>query len=87
MELGLNEHGHHRLLRDLVGNGKDRCFRCGDRLLRTTYSDVCDVLVIVSALNINLGFCVVLDLIDGCTSFAENASNTAVGNGELEDVI
>lgn len=87
MELVLNKHGHRRLLHDLLGNGKDRCFRCGDRLLRTTDGDVCDVLAIVNALKIDLSFCIVLDLINGCTSFAENASNAAVRNGEVEDVV
>jgi hypothetical protein len=87
MELAFNGDGVVGFLANLVRDGHDLGLRVLDFLLSAADSNLGRYVIVTALLNINLSRSIVLDLVNGGSTFAEDASNRTSGYGELDDVV
>lgn len=88
MELLLNDNAVRSLLVHLLSNSQDRSFGFGNSVFVTMKNNLRDVPVVCRLVDIDLSTGVLLDVLDGRTTLAEDAGNRAGGDGELDlDVV
>lgn len=87
MELGFHSHSCCDLFANLVGDGQNGGFSCRDGLLGSTDCNVGRCARVVSLVDINLGTCLVLDLIDRGSTFSKDTSDGAGGHSEFDNVV
>lgn len=87
MEFALDIKGCRRFLADLLSDCQNSSFGLADGLLGSTDSNVSHTVVICSLVDVDLGACVVLDLVDACTASTEDTRNSTSRDGEFKNVI
>jgi hypothetical protein len=72
----------------LIRDGHDCSFSSSHSLLSTTNGDGSSgAIVLRASFDVDLGISLVLDLVNRCTTLAENTGNGTSRNRELEDVV
>lgn len=88
MELRLDDKRCRRFLTDLLSDCQNSSFGSANGFLGSTDSDVSyNVVVIRSLVDVDLGACIVLDLVDARTTFTENTRDSTSRDGEFENVV
>lgn len=87
MELAFHNYICCNLLANLVGDGENGSFGCRNSILGSTDRDVSRCARVVSLVDVNLGTCLILDLIDRGSAFSKDTSDGTCGHSECDNVI
>jgi len=88
MELGLDNKGCRRFLTDLLSDRQNSSFSITDGFLGSADSNVSQCVVVIRSLvDVDLGACVVLDLVDTGAAFTEDTCNSTSWNSEFENFV
>lgn len=86
MELSLDNKGCRRFLADLLSNRQNSSFGSADSFLGSMDSNISHVVVVRDLVNVDLGTCIVLNLVDARAAFAKNTGNGTGWDSKLKNV-